>query len=352
MELCCNDPELELLLKTARIRYINTDAIAGISRHRSAKNFFYKDSNQKRITDPLILKRIAGLVLPPAWEQVWISPYANSHLQATGYDARGRKQYRYHPEWVKLRGESKFSLLLSFGEKLPDLRKQLSRDIKTKSLNRNKVCALATSVMIETSIRVGNLSYEKSNGSYGLTTLKRKHISFKGSGAFFKFKGKKGIIQEIGLKKPQLARLLNKINELPGQTLFQYYDETGILSQLRSEDLNDYIRNVMGEQMSCKVVRTWSGCIYFLTSLAAAEPFTSETECKRNIATAIDEVAQKLGNTRAVCKNYYIHPGLITYYQNNKLYLYLSALRPVEGEEEKLKKAEKALIRFLKKYSD
>jgi len=352
MEINDNSQELELLLKAARIRYIHTDSIAGISRHRSGKKFYYKDGNRTKITDPQVLKRIAGLVLPPAWEHVWISPYPNSHIQATGYDARGRKQYRYHPGWIKLRDESKFSLLLSFGEKLPYLRRRLNRDIKTRSLDKTKVCALAVSIMIETSIRVGNLSYERSNGSYGLTTLKRKHISFNGSGTFFKFKGKKGIIQEIALKKPQLTRLLNKINDLPGQTLFQYYDDSRTLCQLSSEDLNDYIRNTMGEQMSCKVVRTWSGCIYFLSSLAAAEPFTSAAGCNRNIVTAIDEVAKKLGNTRSVCKNYYIHPGLISHYEDNGLSAYLPVLQSARSEEEKLKKAEKALIRFLKKYSD
>lgn len=334
--------------KLAGLKYVEAGSSKGFHRQRNGLKFYYTDDDGKRVRDKEILDRIASLVLPPAWENVWISAIENSHLQATGYDVRGRKQYRYHPKWSKIRSEHKFDKLYEFGTRLPTLRKQINSDLQLRSLSKSKVCALALNIMMETSIRVGNAAYEKSNGSYGLTTLNTRHVKFTGGSIFFKFKGKKGVLQEIALKRPQLARMLNKIHDLPGQKLFQYYDDDKNLQQLTSDDLNEYIREHVNEQMSCKVVRTWSGCVHFLTSLAVTEQFESQAECKRNIVSAIDGVASKLGNTRTVCKNYYIHPELMNHYEQNKLCGLLQSINKTNDEEQQIAKTEKLLLKFLK----
>ncbi|MVT07354.1 DNA topoisomerase IB [Chitinophaga tropicalis] len=333
--------------RAVKLRYVRT-GMPGFSRQRSKNGFYYLDQHGEKITDKEVLERIRGLVLPPAWENVWISPYENAHLQATGIDAKGRKQYRYHSTWAKVRNETKYDRLLQFGKKLPQLRRNMEAALRKRNMDKEKVTAIALSVMQETLMRVGNTSYEKLYGSYGLTTLRDQHIKINGNTAFFRFKGKKGVIQQITLRHAQLAKLLQKVREIPGQELFQYYEGDEHKS-LDSGDINEYLKLWTGEDFTCKDFRTWSGSVNALNLLADLAPFSSATECKQNLVNIIDSVAGKLGNTRAVCRKYYIHPRLLETYEKCELEPYLSELRAGRNKTAKsgLHNDEKVLLKFL-----
>lgn len=337
------------LAHAAKLRYVNANK-PGFTRVKEKGDMHYQDQHGEEITDEEVLHRIRGLVLPPAWEQVWICPYANGHLQATGIDAAGRKQYRYHTRWAQVRNETKYHRLLHFGEVLPQLRKQLKYDLRHRKLDKEKVIAIALSVMEETLIRVGNSAYEKLYGSHGLTTLHNKHVTIQGSKTFFHFKGKKGVEHKIELKHSALTKLLQKVREIPGQDLFQYYCEDGEHRGLDSGEVNDYLHRHTGEDFTAKDFRTWAGTVHAMNLLADLEPFQSMAECKRNVVGIIDGVAVKLGNTRAVSKKYYIHPQVLSSYEDGSLSPYLELLRlqrekPVKGE---LHNDEKVLMLFLK----
>lgn len=337
------------LAHAAKLRYVHANK-PGFTRVKKNGEMHYLDQEDNLITDEEILHRIRGLVLPPAWEQVWICPYANGHLQATGIDAAGRKQYRYHSRWAQVRNETKYHRLLHFGEVLPRLRRQLKHDLRHRKLDKEKVIAIALSVMEETMIRVGNSMYEKLYGSHGLTTLHNKHVTIQGSKAFFHFKGKKGVEHKIELKHSALAKLLQKVKEIPGQDLFQYYCEDGEHRCLDSGEVNDYLHQHTGEDFTAKDFRTWAGTLHAMNLLADLAPFQSAAECKRNVVGIIDGVAAKLGNTRAVSKKYYIHPQVLASYEDGSLDPYLELLRlqrdkPAKGE---LHNDEKALLLFLK----
>lgn len=334
--------------KAVKLRYVKSGT-PGYSRERAKDGFYYQDQHGKLIEDEEVLKRIKGLVLPPAWEKVWISPYANGHLQATGIDAMGRRQYRYHSTWAKVRNENKYDRLIHFGEKLPQLRKHIQAALRKKSLDKEKVSAIALSVMQETLIRVGNAAYEKLYGSYGLTTLRDQHVKISGNTAFFRFKGKKGVIHKITLKHAQLARLLQKVRDIPGQELFQYYEGEEHKS-LDSGDINEYLKSCTGEDFTCKDFRTWAGTVNALNLLADLTPFETVQQCRQNIVSIIDSVAGKLGNTRAVCKKYYVHPRLLEIYEQCKLEPYLQQVRVSRHKAEKggLHNDEKVLLKFMK----
>lgn len=338
------------IAKAMKLRYVQSGT-KGYSRVKKGDKFNFIDKEGKKITDQDVIKRINGLVLPPAWENVWISPYTNGHLQATGIDALGRKQYRYHSRWSKVRNDNKFDRILEFGKKLPLLRKQIASDIRKKKLTKEKVCAIALSVMNETYIRAGNSAYEKAYGSYGLTTLKNKHVTINGSKAFFTFKGKKGVEHQISLKDNSLTRLLKNVKELPGQELFQYYDENGEIRKLDSGDINEYLKTYMHEEFTSKDFRTWAGCVLALQLMALTEDFDCDSACKKNIIAIVDGVAERLGNTRTVSKKYYIHPGLISSYEAHTLEKVLKPLRTRALTKDQNVKAEKALLKFLKEYS-
>jgi DNA topoisomerase-1 len=334
--------------KAVKLRYVKSGT-KGYSRERVKDGFQYRDQHGDIITDEETLTRIRGLVLPPAWENVWICPYANGHLQATGTDALGRRQYRYHSTWARVRNETKYDRLLHFGEKLPQLRRHITVALRKKNLDKEKVTAIALSVMQETLIRVGNASYEKLYGSYGLTTLHAQHVKIDGNTAFFKFKGKKGVLQKITLKHAQLAKLLQKVKDIPGQELFQYYEGEDHKS-LDSGDINEYLKLWTGEDYTCKDFRTWSGTVNALNLLADLTPFNSASECKQNLVHIIDSVAGKLGNTRAVCKKYYIHPGILEAYEQCNLEPYLEELRAGRNKASTggLHNDEKVLLKFMK----
>jgi len=334
--------------KAVKLRYVRSGT-PGYSRVKTKSGFYYQDQHGNKITDEDTLHRIRGLVIPPAWQDVWISPYSNGHLQATGIDAMGRRQYRYHSTWAKVRNETKYDRLVHFGEKLPQLRRHIDNALKKKMLDKEKVIAIALSVMQETLIRVGNVAYEKLYGSYGLTTLRDQHVKISGGTAFFRFKGKKGVMHQITLKHRQLARLLQKVRDIPGQELFQYY-EGGEHKSLDSGDINEYLKIWTGEDFTCKDFRTWSGTLHALNLLADLTPFSSQHECKQNLVGIIDSVAGKLGNTRAVCKKYYIHPRLVEAYEQCKLDPYLEALKAGREKEAKggLHNDERVLLKFMK----
>lgn len=317
--LTANEPAA--MAQAAHLRYVSPGS-RGYTRVRSGDGFYYLDASGKKISDEETLDRIKKLVLPPAWEDVWICPYANGHLQATGTDALGRRQYRYHNRWAAMRNQTKYNRLLQFGKMLPRIRAQIKKDLRRKQLDKQRVCAIALRIMEETLMRVGNAEYEKKYHSYGLTTLHNHHVKINGNEAFFRFKGKKGVEQKISLRHASLARLLKKVRDIPGQELFQYYENDEVKS-LDSGELNEYLKNITNEEFTCKDLRTWAGTLEALHLLAACKPFESQAACRRQIVEVIDHVAAKLGNTRAVCKKYYVHPCLLTLYEEEKLGKYL-----------------------------
>ena len=321
-------PAAEEALHDAGLRYVSCQS-KGYQRIRTAKKgFIYLDKKGDTISNPQLLSRIHSLVIPPAWQQVWICPTANGHIQATGLDARGRKQYRYHPSWNKLRNKDKFSNLQLFGKKLPILEKRIKRDLRSKKITRELVCALALSIMGKTYFRIGNKTYEKENKSYGLTTLLNHHLrQLHQNKVFFRFIGKKGVVQQSFLHEKSLIRLLNKVKEIPGQRLFQYYDEQQQQKELDSGELNEYLKEATDAALTCKIFRTWYACILTLHYLSSLSRCTTDKERKQALASVIDKVAGQLGNTRTVTRTHYIHPLIIESYLLGKLDRWLSLIQ-------------------------
>ena len=307
------------------LRYVS-DGSPGIRRIRQATDFTYELAG-KPVTDEAVLTRIRALVLPPAWEDVWICKSPSGHLQATGIDARGRKQYRYHPAWSALRSQTKFSQLYELGKALPVIRECIDRDLSKPGLPEEKVLAALVSIMQHTGIRIGNSEYEKLYGSFGLSTLKDRHVRISGSEIKFTFRGKKGVAQQLSLKSRRLARIVQKCRDIPGVELFQYINGDGVNHPIDSGRLNTYIKDISGGHFTAKDFRTWTGS---LTALQAFReigcPASSLTEAKRNITTALDTVSKYLGNTRTVCRKYYVHPAILELYECSDLERYLSAL--------------------------
>lgn len=294
----------------------------GFLRRQNGKGFIYLYQS-KKLTDKKQLERIKKLVIPPAWKDVWICKLPNGHLQATGFDIKGRKQYRYHRRWNSLRNETKFYRMLEFGKALPKIRKQVSKDLSQPVLNERKVLALLLRIMDQTGIRIGNESYEKQNGSYGLTTLKEDHVTIHRNNTIeFVFTGKKGVEHKISLRNKRLARLVEQCREIPGEELFQYYDSNGDRQHVDSGMLNNYIQEITGENFSAKDFRTWSGTVHALSKLKTFEVPTSATAIKKCIVEALDHVASQLGNTRTVCKKYYVHPVIFRWFEQATLHKY------------------------------
>jgi DNA topoisomerase I len=325
-----------------------SDSVPGIDRVRKGKGFQYILDN-RQIKEKNEIERIRKLAIPPAWEKVWICKLPNGHIQATGFDLRKRKQYRYHPLWNLLRNETKFHRLHEFGKSLPLLRAKLKEDMAQKELSQDKVLATVISLMEQTYIRIGNNGYEKMYGSYGLTTLKSKHVSINGNKMLFSFKGKKSIQHNISLKNKKLAKIVKQCKDIPGKELFQYYDADGNHSSIDSGMVNEYIKNAAGQNFSAKDFRTWAGSLHALNILCSLEETEAEAEKKKNIILMLDEVSRKLGNTRAVCRKYYVHPGIIRLYEENKLTDYSKEPGKLQNEEEELTSLEVALMDILKK---
>ena len=325
-----------------------TDAEPGIQRQKKGEKFIYTYKG-KTVTDKAVLQRIRSLVIPPAWQNVWICFNPEGHLQVTGIDARGRKQYKYHPVWTTLRNHTKYFHLHSFGEALPNMRAQLKKDLALQGLPQQKVLATVVLLMQCTCIRIGSNIYEKLYGSFGLTTLKDKHVEIDGTKMKFSFKGKKGIFHDITLKSKKLAKIVQACRDIPGKELFQYYDENGSRRSIDSGMVNNYIKSIGGGAFSAKDFRTWSGSLQALQAFKELGPGESMADTKRMIVQALDMVAKQLGNTRTVCKKYYVHPAIIDLYTEGKLGKYLLQFeqKDCSTTQTELSQEEKVLMKIL-----
>ncbi|HET7677058.1 MAG TPA: hypothetical protein VFK38_04330 [Candidatus Limnocylindrales bacterium] len=304
--------------RSARLRHVD-DSMPGIRRIRAGRGFSYRDADGRPVRDPAELRRIRSLAVPPAWRDVWICPLANGHLQATGRDAKGRKQYRYHPRWRAVRDAHKYERTLAFAQALPAIRARVEADLARPGLPREKVLAAVVRLLELTLIRVGNEEYARTNRSYGLTTMRSQHVDIDGSRLRFRFRGKSGKEYDVDLRDRRLASLVRRCQELPGQRLFQYRDEEGQLQSVDSDDVNDYLREASGEEFTAKDFRTWVGTVLAAGALRAIEAVDDHAARKRNVVRAIEQVAEHLGNTPAVCRSCYVHPELIEAYLEGQL---------------------------------
>lgn len=310
------DPEAAA--KAADLVYVSDDQ-PGIRRRRAGKGFTYTDNNGKRIKNRKTLERIKSLAIPPAYTDVWICPLTNGHIQATGRDAKGRKQYRYHPRWSAQRDETKFNRMILFGEALPTIRERVAHDLALRGLPREKVLATIVQLLGTTFIRIGNLEYARTNESFGLTTLLDEHVEISGSKVRFEFTGKSGKENTVDLHDKHLAKIIQQCQDIPGQHLFQYSDEDGNHYAILSSDVNAYLREISGQDFTAKDFRTWGGTTLAVLALAELGPCEDESHAKKNTAQMIKSVAAQLGNTRAVCRKYYVHPIIAEAYTQGKL---------------------------------
>jgi len=306
-------PEPAESAQAAGLRYVS-DTLPGISRKRAGTGFTYAGPDGKRITDKREIARIRSLAIPPAYTDVWICPHPAGHIQATGRDARGRKQYRYHPRWREVRDVTKFERMLDLSRVLPAIRERVSKDMAKPGLSREKVLATVVSLLECTGIRVGNDEYARANRSFGLTTLRNHHVEISGSKLRFQFRGKSGKVHDVELTDRRLARIVARCQAMPGETLFQYEDEHGERQTVDSADVNAYLREIAGQDFTAKDFRTWSGTLLAVAALRELGPADSEREAKSVVLQAIDKVAEQLNNTRAVCRKYYVHPAVFEAY--------------------------------------
>jgi DNA topoisomerase-1 len=296
-----------------------SDESPGLTRTASGNGFTYHDRKGDVIRDEKVLERIRILAIPPAWTDVWICPRATGHIQATGRDAKGRKQYRYHADWSRHAAETKFERLPAFAKGLPKLRKQIDADLGKRGASRDKVLATAVRLLEVTLIRVGNAQYARQNRSYGLTTLNKRHLDVDGTALTFAFRGKSGVEHEVRVRDRRLATVIRSLRELPGQQLFKYRNADGDLCAISSDDVNAYIREAMGEDFSAKDFRTWAGTVSAARALRETGPPTSATDAKRKITVCVKAVAGLLGNTPTVCRSSYVHPKVFELYESGVL---------------------------------
>jgi len=335
--------------KTAGLQYV-TDAMPGFRRKRSGKGFTYAGTDGRVVRDPEILSRIRGLAIPPAWIDVWICPVPHGHLQATGRDAKGRKQHRYHSRWRGIRDETKYDRMIAFGGALPAIRRQTERDLSKPGLPRDKILATVVRLLESTLIRVGNEEYARQNDSFGLTTMRDHHVDINGSTLRFQFRGKSGIKHDIDLKDRRLAKIVKRSQDLPGQELFQYVDEQGECRSIGSADVNDYLRRIAGHDFTAKDFRTWAGTVLVARALCEIDASRSKHQAKRNLMRAIESVAKRLGNTKAVCRKCYIHPAVIDTYLEGALQEVLQPLdREMTDPEDGLRIDEAAILALLER---
>ena len=336
----------------AGLRYVSDDQL-GCSRKRKGEDFEYFDTKGKPIRDEQRLLRIKRLAIPPAWSRVWICPSPNGHIQATGRDARGRKQYRYHERWREIRDENKYDRLVNFGKALPKIRRRLKKDLARSGLPREKVLATIVQLLERSLIRVGNEEYARENKSFGLTTLQDRHVDVKGSKLRFRFRGKSGRQHEVDVTDRRIARIVMKLQDLAGQSLFQYLDDEGNARDITSQDVNEYLREITGADFTAKDFRTWAGTVLAAVALGKLGASETKRQAKTNIKHAIGAVAEVLGNTPAICRQCYIHPAVLEAYLNGNS---INGFKPNRREEfEKqgtdLASAQKAVLKFLQNYS-
>ncbi len=316
--------------KAAGLRYVS-DEIPGITRVLRGKHFAYVAPDGKQITDEKEIARIKALAVPPAYTDVWICPIPNGHLQATGRDARGRKQYRYHKRWREIRDETKYGRMIAFAQALPAIRKRVEADLALSGLPREKVLATVVQLLESTAIRVGNDEYVKDNGSFGLTTLRNKHAKVDGSTVRFSFRGKSGVRHAIDLRDRRLAKIIRKCQDLPGQQLFEYLDDDGTSRAIDSSDVNEYIRAISDEDFSAKDFRTWLGTVTCAALLADQEEAATQAERKTRLTGVMKDVAQRLGNTPSVCRKCYVHPRIVETYMEHGALPTPGDMRHTEG---------------------
>jgi DNA topoisomerase-1 len=336
-----NAQELEHAAEEAGLVYVS-DAMPGITRHRTGEEFEYRDPKGRKITKASELERIRSLAIPPAYEDIWICPLPNGHLQATGKDARGRKQYRYHARFREVRDSSKFDRMAEFCAALPCIHDRVSKDLKRQGLPKEKVLAAIVTLLEKSLIRVGNEEYARENKSYGLTTLRSRHVHVEGSDVRFRFVGKSKIKHDITLHDRRLARVVGKLQELPGQELFQYVGDDGQRHSITSNEVNSYLKETTGQEFTAKDFRTWAGTVLAVAELAAAEAPETKKATKAAVSQAVKEVARQLGNTPAVCRKCYVHPAVFEAFDTGRLRQIVEA---------KAGGAEEAVIRLLKSAS-
>ena len=343
-----NAPDPAEVAEEAGLRYVSDDQ-PGYTRKAKGDNFEYFDADGKRIRDETRLLRIRRLAIPPAYKDVWICPAPNGHVQATGRDARRRKQYLYHERWREVRDENKYDRIIDFAKALAKIRRRVAKDLKLSGLPREKVLATVVQLLERTFIRIGNDEYARENKSFGLTTMKDRHVKVKGSKLRFRFRGKSGREHEVDVTDRRIATIISKLQDLPGQDLFQYVDDDGKVGDISSQDVNQYLREITGEDFSAKDFRTWAGTVLTAIALKAQEKFETKKQATSNIKTAITAVAKILGNTPAICRKCYVHPAVLEDYLDQKA---IEGLKQVtedafENDDVDLRGNEKAVLKFL-----
>lgn len=343
-------PSGELIdkIEDAHLRYI-AESAKGYSRKKVGEHYQYFNTDDKRINDKKTVERINKLRIPPAWKKVWISPSHNSHLQATGFDEKGRKQYIYHPKWIEISQESKFDKLIDFALSLPKIRGRLDYDLSGKLLDRKKVIATVVWLLQKTFIRVGNEEYAKENESFGLTTLRNRHVKISGSDIKFQFKGKSGVEHFVEVHNPKVAKIIKQCSELPGFELFQYVDDKGNRHVVDSSDINEYLADTTKEKITAKDFRTWGGTTLSAQTLYKLGDFSDDKILKKNMVEAVKAVASHLRNTVAVCRSYYIHPVIFKSYEDKRLIPHFNYA--VTDGNSGLHKEEYKVLTLLQKYS-
>lgn len=324
----------------AGLRYVG-DEQPGYTRKKKGDDFEYFDTEGKPIRDEQRLLRIKRLAVPPAWRDLWIAPSANGHIQATGRDARRRKQYIYHERWREVRDETKYERMAAFGQALPKIRRRVKKDLGLPGLSRNKVLATIVQLLERTFIRVGNAEYARENKSFGLTTMQDRHVKVKGAKLRFRFRGKSGREHDVDLTDRRVAKIVARLQDLPGQELFQYVDEQGEVRNVTSQDVNDYLREITGQDFSAKDFRTWAGTVLAAIALNALGGFETQKQAKANIKEAIGAVARILGNTPAICRKCYVHPAIL------EAYLQGDAIEGLKGKGENVRANEAVVLEFL-----
>ncbi len=338
--------EPEAAAIAASLRHVSDDA-PGIRRRRAGPAFSYVALDGSPIRDKATLARIRALAIPPAWREVWICPIAHGHLQATGRDARGRKQYRYHADWNAVRAATKYERSVEFGRALPAIRARVAADLAKTALPKEKVLAVVVTLLEATLIRVGNEEYSRDNKSFGLTTLQDRHVEIAGAKVRFRFRGKSGKTHEIELADRRLSRLVARCRDLPGQDLFQYVGDNGEPHAINSSDVNEYIREISGQDFTAKDFRTWGGSLLAARELLESRPVDDDLAPKAALVAAVANVAARLGNTPAVCRKCYIHPAVLSAYEERKMYDRWCAERESAKPSEGFDRDEAALLRFL-----
>ncbi|MBA2434449.1 MAG: DNA topoisomerase IB [Chthoniobacterales bacterium] len=340
------DPEVAA--EEAGLRYVSDDK-PGYTRQKWGKKFVYFDTEGKEIRDETRILRLNRLAIPPAYTEVWICPSPNGHLQATGRDDRGRKQYRYHERWREERDENKYEKMVIFAQALPKIRRRITKDLKQRGLPREKILATVVQLLERTFIRIGNEEYAKENKSFGLTTMRNRHVDVKGATVRFRFRGKSGKEHDIDTEDRRVAKIIRQLQELPGQEVFQYLDEEGERHHIASDDVNEYLREITGEEFTAKDFRTWAGTVMTAMALNAQVAFENKSQAKQNVKAAINAVAKRLGNTPAVCRKCYVHPAVLETYLDGNLIegLKKQTEKTLEESLADLRSEEAAVLSFL-----